>query len=128
MHKGWSGTFITEKEKIIGNKLKITFRKSYNETTGSEIDIPIKYKHVGGVWREYECFMIGVEWGLIKKAGAWFSFTDAMRNFAKADGVSEETQEFLTKQVQGELNLVKTLEENEELTNYIEAKYKVLAL
>lgn len=128
MKKGWTETFIKDSSgKIIGNKTELKFVKTYNETTGGSIDVPIKYKHIGGVWKEYECLMIAMEWGwFVKKGAGWFEASEIFKKFAKDDGL--ECVEKLNEKVQGELNLVEFITNTPELVKYIEAKYKVLAL
>lgn len=126
MYKGWSDTFLMEGEKVIGNKTKIKIMKSYNEITNQDIDIPILYKHKGGVWREYEALMICLEWGWIDKKGAWFNFSEMMKEFAKKDNVFQDG--LLEVKMQGEAKVLKFLTDNQDLIEYIFAKVKVLAL
>lgn len=144
-HKAWSGTLITEndskdesedsgnkkapKTAPLGNRTRILFTKSYNEISNSEIDIPIKFKHVGGIWREYEAYMAAIEWSLINKSGAWYNFTDLFRSFCEQDNVTFKNVD-LNKKIQGERNLILMFEEpeNSDLVEYILAKIKALSL
>lgn len=123
--KGWSETFLTDKSgKVIGNKTKIKITKSYNEVSHQEIDIPIKYRHVGGVWKEYEAYMTAMEWQWLEKAGAWFKFAEIFSEFLKQDNVNIDVSEV---KLQGEANVVAYLEGMPDLVKYIEAKVKVLS-
>lgn len=124
MYKGWSDTFLMDGDKIIGNKTRIKIIKSYNEVSNQDIDIPILYKHKGGVWKEYEALMICLEWGWVDKKGAWFNFTDMFKQFCEKDGIKSD----LSVKMQGENKVLKYLTDNTDLTEYIFAKVKSLAI
>jgi len=130
LFKGWSDTFIKDGESIIGNKTKIKLTKSYNETTNVEFDLPVKLRHKGGIWREYEAFLMAQEWGWILKSGAWFKFTEMFEKFLQDDksGLSILNPKGEPTNIQGETSVVKYLEEHPELVAYMEAKVKALAL
>ncbi len=128
MYKGWSDTFIkdgsAENAKIIGNLTKIKLIKTYNETSNQDIDIPILFKHKGGVWKEYEAMLVCLEWSWIIKGGAWYAFSDMIKEFCKGDNINVD----LSAKVQGEQKVLKFFEENPDFTNYVLAKVKALSL
>ena len=124
INKGWSDTYFKDSEgKIIGNNTSIEITKSYNETTHYKIDIPILFKHKGGVWREYEAFMICLEWGWITPSGTWFEFTDLFKSYVEETMPNKYD---LSKKIQGEKKVVQFLTENVDLFNFIFEKFKVL--
>ena len=124
INKGWSDTYFTDSEgRVIGNKTNMEIMKSYNETTHYKMDIPILYKYKGGIWREYEAFMVCLEWCWIEKGGAWYSFTDIFKNFVN---LAIPDKYDLSKKIQGEKNLLEFLTENQELVEFIFAKFKTL--
>ncbi len=73
------------KNAILGKRIKIRFKKSTNEKTHTTFSYPIRYGVVGGssIWvvREVLDTLLsdGVRYGLVKKSGAWFNFSDEMR-------------------------------------------------
>lgn len=79
--KPWTETFIREnpsddKSEIIGRKVQIKLHKTPNETTGTTVEYPVKYGHIGGVWREYEAMLLAQSWDWIIQKKAHFSFSD----------------------------------------------------
>lgn len=68
--------------KPIGHYCKIVLRKSDNEKTLQEARYPICYGRKGGtsVWIEKEVCDIMMTWALITRAGAWYSFSESIRN------------------------------------------------
>jgi RecA/RadA recombinase len=125
IYKGYSETYIKKGDSIIGNVTKIKLTKSYNETSGEEIDIPIKHKLVGGIWREYEAYMMCQEWGWIDKKGAWFSFSEIFQKFLEDDKTGIDLSEV---KLQGETNFVEFFEKSPNLVKYMEAKMLSLAV
>lgn len=65
---------IVEGGEVIGYYMIMQFLKTNTAAAPSERKICFKYNH--GFWREEEIFNIGVEEGIIGKAGGWFSFED----------------------------------------------------
>lgn len=125
VHKGYSDTFIKDGEKVIGNKTRIQILKSYNEVSNSDIHIPVLYKHKGGVYREYEALLLGIEWTWIEKGGAWYNFTELFQNFVEKDCPGQFD---LTKKMQGEKRILEFLTENPLLVDYMFAKFKAFSL
>jgi RecA/RadA recombinase len=129
MYKGWSDTFIkegsAEDAKIIGNKTKIKLVKSYNETSNIDIDIPIKLGHKGGVWREYEAFLMSQEWGFIEKKGAWYNFSELFQKMVAS--IDPTLTPLAEKKVQGETNMIRFFEDNLALVAFMEAQVKAMS-
>lgn len=124
-YKGWTETFIEDKDKkIIGNKTKIKITKSYNEVTNQTIDIPIKFRHIGGVWQAYEAYMSAMEWGWLEKKGSWFNFSEIFLGFLTQDNVNIDVSEV---KLQGETKVLDFLEKMPDLVKYMQAKVKVLS-
>ena len=72
IEKNWSDFTIYEdpadkKSKEIGRLAQIKLEKTYNETTGRVVLVPIRYGH--GIWKEYEAMMICQAWQFIKDLG-----------------------------------------------------------
>jgi len=108
---------IKDGETIIGRYTEIDFRKSYNEITGTKINIPIKYNHEGGVWAANEIMDMALEWGLVIKSSSWFNIQgELFKESAKKANIDEA---LLSKKVQGQFGFVAFLEENPDLANML---------
>lgn len=108
---------IKDGETIIGRYTEIDFRKSYNEVTGSKLAIPVKYNHVGGVWKANEIVDMALEWGLVLKGGSWFNIQgELFKDSAEKAGINTD---LLSKKVQGHFGFVGFLEENPDLAQLI---------
>jgi len=107
------------KNKIIGHNVKITIKKSTNESTNSKIQYPIKYgrKEGSSIWKEYEIIDQILAWEFATAKGAWVTFSDETINEL------EKNQIELKKQHQGIDNLRSYLEENKNITNYFYNKF-----
>ena len=107
------------KNKIIGHNVKITIKKSTNETTNSKVQYPIKYgrKNGSSIWKEYEVIDQVLSWEFAVAKGAWVTFSDETINELKSNNID------LKKQHQGIDNLRSYLEENKEITNYFYNKF-----
>ena len=107
------------KNKIIGHNVKITIKKSTNETTNSKVQYPIKYgrKNGSSIWKEYEVIDQVLSWEFAVAKGAWVTFSDETINENKSNNID------LKKQHQGIDNLRSYLEENKEITNYFYNKF-----
>lgn len=117
--KGWTETHIKDDEgKIIGNRTLITFTKSHNEVSGGDFTLPVKRNHKGGIWKEYDAYLMGLEYGIIKKAGSWFSFSDHIAN-----SLPDQSLNF---KVQGESKLLALLENNPSIAKFITQTTKEL--
>ena len=107
------------KNKIIGHNVKITIKKSTNETTNSKVQYPIKYGRKDGssVWREYEIIDQILSWEFASAKGAWVTFTDEIIEELKKENLE------LKKQHQGIDNLRSYLEDNKPIVDYFYNKF-----
>ena len=107
------------KNKIIGHNVKITIKKSTNETTNSKVQYPIKYGRKDGssVWREYEIIDQILSWEFASAKGAWVTFTDEIIEELKKENLE------LKKQHQGSDNLRSYLEDNKPIVDYFYNKF-----
>jgi RecA/RadA recombinase len=78
------------KNKPLGHFVKLTVKKSPNETTNLLIKYPIKYGQKNGKsnWIEREIFDFLITWELLEKKGAWLNFDEEFREVAKESGVN----------------------------------------
>lgn len=119
------------KTKILGHLIELKFLKTPNEKTGQSIVIPIKRGKVGGVWVEWEAYLLALQWGWIQSKASWFNFTN---NNSFNDKLKEKTGIDLKnpakpgefKKVQGEKGLVQFLEENPPLVEHIRDMIKAM--
>lgn len=107
------------KNKIVGHNVKITIKKSTNETTNSKVQYPIRYgrKNGASVWKEYEIIDQILSWEFATAKGAWVTFNDEIIEELKGSNLE------LKKQHQGIDNLRVYLEENKEIVNYFYKKF-----
>jgi RecA/RadA recombinase len=107
------------KNKIIGHNVKITIKKSTNETTNSKVQYPIKYGRKDGssVWREYEIIDQILAWEFAIAKGAWVTFSDEVIEELKKENLE------LKKQHQGIDNLRSYLEDNKPIVDYFYNKF-----
>jgi len=107
------------KNKIIGHNVKITIKKSTNESTNSKVQYPIKYgrKEGSSVWKEYEIIDQILSWEFATAKGAWVTFSDEIIDELKKSNIE------LKKQHQGIDNLRSYLEENKQITDYFYNKF-----
>jgi RecA/RadA recombinase len=116
----WDGNsprYIKEGEKVVGRYTEFDFRKTYNETTGSKLAVPIKYNHTGGVWKANEVVDMALAWGLVIKKGSWYSIqSELFKESAEKAGISPT---LLGGSVQGHFGFVNFLEENPDLQKMI---------
>lgn len=107
------------KNKIIGHNVKITIKKSTNETTNSKVQYPIKYGRKDGssVWREYEIIDQILSWEFASAKGAWVTFADDIIEELKKENLE------LKKQHQGIDNLRSYLEDNKPIVDYFYNKF-----
>lgn len=107
------------KNKIIGHNVKITIKKSTNESTNSKIQYPIKYgrKNGSSIWKEYEIIDQILSWEFATAKGAWVTFSDEIIEELKNSNLE------LKKQHQGIDNLRLYLEENKQITDYFYNKF-----
>jgi RecA/RadA recombinase len=109
------------KGNTIGHWAKVIFRKSPNEKEGKEIRYPIKHNQKNGnsVWKEYELADVLIGWDMIKKKGAWLTPETSFIDEVKAATSFEFPSNF-----QGQDNLVKILEDEKGVTDYLFEKFK----
>ena len=107
------------KNKIIGHNVKITIKKSTNESTNSKVQYPIKYgrKNGASVWKEYEIIDQILSWEFATAKGAWVTFNDEIIEDLKKENIE------LKKQHQGVDNLRLYLEENPAIVDYFYNKF-----
>lgn len=93
---------------ILGHYVTLEIKKSANsENSGYRIKIPIKRNRIGnGVWVEKEMVDLLIAWGLLKKAGSWFSFEDNFKIEAQNNHLE------LKDKFQGLDNIYSYIEEN----------------
>lgn len=120
MGLAWDGNsprYIKEGEKNVGQYTEYTFKKTYNETTGVKLAVPIKYNHQGGVWRATEVADMALAWGLVLKKGSWYNIqSELFKESADRAGIS---QTLLESKVQGHFGFVTFLEDNPDLQELI---------
>jgi RecA/RadA recombinase len=107
------------KNKIIGHNVKISIKKSTNESTNSKVQYPIKYRRQNGssIWKEYEVIDQILSWEFATAKGAWVTFSDEIVDELKKSNIE------LKKQHQGVDNLRLYLEENKQITEYFYNKF-----
>lgn len=105
---------------IIGHWAKVTIKKSPNEKTNNKILYPIKYGRVGGksIWVEKELIDLMYMWEFIRKKGAWIMIEEELKELVK------EVAPDLPNSIQGENNLFKTIESNENLSKFLVNYFK----
>ena len=97
------------------------FTKTRNEKTGQEVAIPVKYSQKGGaIWKEVEMYMLCLQWGLIKKSGAWYTFSDSLIEEAEKKKIEIQQKH------QGERKLWNYLEENQNIVKFLEDRFSLL--
>ena len=116
-----SAPAIKDKGKRLGHYCVMRFTKTRNEKTGQEVAIPVKYSQKGGaIWKEVEMYMLCLQWGLIKKAGAWYTFSDSLIEEAEKKKVEIQQKH------QGERKLWNYLEENQNIVKFLEDRFALL--
>ena len=116
-----SAPSIKDKGKRLGHYCVMRFTKTRNEKTGQEVAIPVKYSQKGGaIWREVELYMLCLQWGMVKKSGAWFTFSDGLVKEAEEAGIK------MTQKHQGERKVWSYMSENEDLLKFLEEKFSQL--
>jgi hypothetical protein len=115
-----NGKLNDGKTKSIGKWAKVTIQKSAKETSKKQvISYPIKFgKKPSGIWLEYEISDMLLAWDLVKKSGAWMTFSESIVEQAKTSGVTIEAQH------QGSNNLRLYLEQNSNVTEFLYKRLK----
>lgn len=76
------------KNKTVGIWVKIEIKKSATDTSGTKIQVPIKKGRVGcAIWVEKEVVDMALQWQLLRRNGAWFSFAPEIIKEAKDAGI-----------------------------------------
>lgn len=124
--KHWSDLSIREtsdpKSKEVGRMVNVKLEKTPNETTGTLVAFPVKYGHIGGVWREYEAFLMCKMGGnLADKGSGSFEFNEKYVEELKAAGIALEKTKF-----RGEATVRAFFEANPDLVNHIHAEARKL--
>lgn len=127
MGQAWDGTspkMLTEGDAVIGRYTRYEFKKSYNEVTGSKIDIPIKYNHIGGVWREAEILDLALAWGVILQKGSWMKpQEELLRESAEKAGLDAD---LVCKSIQGKTGYIGHLEDNPDIAEFLYSYLKTV--
>jgi|ERR1017187_532312 hypothetical protein len=115
-----AGKLNDGKTKPIGKWAKVILQKSALESTRKQqIQYPIKFgRKPSGIWLEYEIVDILLSFDLIKKGGAWLTFSDSLLKDA------EEKKIEIQKQFQGLDNLRAYVENNEKVKDFLYNKLK----
>jgi recombination protein RecA len=112
---------IKDKGKRLGHYCVMRFTKTRNEKTGQEVAIPVKYSQKGGaIWKEVEIYMLCLQWEMIKKSGAWFTFSDSLVAEAEEAGIK------IIQKHQGERKVWNYLADNPDLLEFLEKKFSQL--
>ena len=103
----------------VGHVCKVAFRKSMTENVGKNVEYPIRYGvEKGGVWVEREIISQLAAWEMLSKAGAWISLDKTLLDELGQQGYTVEEK------FQGEESLLKFLEENPKVVDYLFDKFK----
>lgn len=123
----YSGDLILEDENNknsdpIGHYCSVNILKSNNEKRGCGVKYPIKYNRppAKSVWVEKEVVDICLLWGLIKRAGSWFSIDEDLLKELR------EIKEDFPEKLQGMPNVYAIFEENEEIISFLCKKIQEL--
>lgn len=110
-----SASKIEDKGNPIGHICKIKFRKSVNEKTGSSVRYPVRYGMKDGksIWLEKEILDMLRIWGFVEQKGAWINFDQELFKAASEKNIN------CPEKIQGEPKLVKLIEEDECLKNFL---------
>ena len=105
----------TKKNPIIGHYAKVTIKKSAHENTNTTLSYPIRYGRKDGnsIWVEKEVVDLLYAWEFLEKKGAWIKPSDDFKEL-----LNTKDLEFPDK-IQGDNNLFKTIEENEDLCLFL---------
>lgn len=122
--KHWSELDILEnpsdpKSKKIGRIVNIALEKTYNESTGNIVAFPVKFGHVGGVWKEYEAMMICQAWNFVEKSGAHYTFAEDFVKELEENGIKMDKVKF-----HGERQLREFFDERKDVSDYVHTKMR----
>jgi RecA/RadA recombinase len=108
-------TIDEKKNPIIGHFAKVLICKSPNEKSNVSLTYPVRYNRSGGnsIWIEKEIVDLLYAWEFVEKKGAWIKPTE---DFCEL--LTENKLNF-PDQIQGDNNLFKTLDQDEELCKFL---------
>ena len=107
------------KNRILGVYATVEIKKSSSETTGSIIKIPIARHRIGNqIWIEKECVDCAISFEIIKRAGAWFQFSESIIKEIKESGLE------LKEKFQGINSVYEYFEQNKEICDWFYRKLK----
>jgi len=101
-HPRYNGDFILEnpsekpdpvKNRTLGVYSTIEIRKSASDVTGEKYKLPIRKGRIGcAIWVEKEVVDMALQFGLLSRKGAWYSFDEKIVEEAKADKIEIQVQ------------------------------------
>ena len=108
-------TIDEKKNPIIGHFAKVLICKSPNEKSNVSLTYPIRYNRSGGnsIWIEKEIVDLLYAWEFVEKKGAWIKPTEDFKELL------EENNLDFPEQIQGDNNLFKTLDQDEDLCKFL---------
>jgi hypothetical protein len=110
-----------QKNKILGVYATVEIKKSASDSTGTKVKIPIKKGRVGcAIWIEKEVVDMVLQYGMLTRKGAWYSFDEKLVEEAKADSVEIKVQH------QGINGVFEYVEENKPVFEWLLGKFKSL--
>ena len=111
------------KKELLGKYAKVIIRKTNLENEGITVTYPLKFNQEGknSIWREYEILDMLEAWQKIKKAGAWLSASEELIKLLNDN-------KFSIKEKFQEKELLNTLEEDRDLSDFLFIKCKNLAI
>jgi RecA/RadA recombinase len=109
------------KNKILGHIVNITIRKSTNESTGTKIEIPIKYKQVGNsIWRSQEVADMILSYELARREKNTIVFDEGFVKQALEEKIE------ITPEIVGKNKYYEYIEENKQVCDWFYDKIKAV--
>jgi hypothetical protein len=109
------------KNKILGVYATIEIKKSASDSTGTKVKVPIRKDRVGcAIWIEKEVVDMVLQYGMLTRKGAWYSFDEKLIEEAKADGIEIKPLH------QGMNGVFEYVEENKPVFEWLLNKFKSL--
>ena len=110
---------------ILGHNVNVLFKKTPNEKSNITVSYPVKYGRKDGksVWVEYEIVDALLMFQLLVKPpkGSWLNLSENLQAELKENNLND-----VPEQLQGIDNWRKFLEERQDVTEYLFAKFKKL--
>lgn len=111
------------KNKIVGVYATIEITKSGNDTSGIKVRVPIRKGVIGSaIWVSKEVVDICLQWELLRRAGAWYKFSDDFVAAAATDGVEVKDS------FQGLASVYDYIDKNKNVMEWMKSKVKDLTL